>query len=47
MHRQFERVLPEHQSRVIQTDGLTLDAIATAYVQGQSQGQLEFPSSEI
>lgn len=47
MHGQFERVMSEHQTRVIQTDDLALDAIAAVYIQQQQRGQFVFPTRGI
>lgn len=44
MHRQFERVVSDHQARVIQTDNLALDAITAETSQRQQQGGLMWPN---
>lgn len=44
MHRQFERVVSDHQVRVIQTDNLALDAITAETLQRRQQGHLMWPT---
>lgn len=44
MHRQFEGVVSDHQTRTIQTDNLALDAIAAETLQRQQQGHLAWPN---